>query len=305
MAHYESHVRLAEWITKASGGRLVLKHHPGGAIVPATKEFDGVATGLADYALTPITYKKDEWIVATLFTFRVAGLSALEMTMWHLGEGSKLCQEMVTKYPVRILPPPTAVNTAEVFLSTTKPLKSLADLRGMKLRMSGDPGEMMAKMGAAVVFLPPGELYEATMRGVIDGFELSSPGVDLTFAVQEVIKYAYLSPVRQPSEIYQFVVREDSWAKLPDDLKLLVEQITLAEAMNFYRGRMEGDLAAGEKYNAAGVTLAPAPKDIEDELVKQAKLFYDEKAAKDPFYAKVLQSQMKFQEAVRAMWPRL
>jgi len=235
----------------------------------------------------------------------VAGLSAMEMTMWHLGEGYKLGQEMVARYPVRILPPPTAVNTAEVFLSSTKPIRSIADLKGLKLRMSGDPGEMVAKMGAAVVFLPPGELYEATMRGVIDGFELSNPGTDLTFKVQEVIKYAYLSPVRQPSEIYQFVVREASWAKLTDDLKLLVEQIVLAEAMTFYRGQMEADLAAGAIYKAAGVTLAPAPKDIEDELVKQAATFYSVHAAKDPFYKKVLDSQMKFQESVRGMWPRL
>ena len=281
-----------------------MKPNPAGAIVPAAKEFDGVNGGSVDYAMTAFAYWKDKFPAAGLFTFTVAGLSPFEQLLWHLqGGGKELAQEMVKDYKVILVP--GFIGPQEIFLSTTKPLKTVADIKGLKIRTAGDDGALFARMGASVVSMAPGEVYEGMKRGVIDAFQLSTPASDLSLAMNEVVKYIYLSAERQPSEYHAYLFNKDVWAKLPDDLKGLIEECTLAECNRFMALMSKLDKEAVDKYKAYGVGVAPIPKDIEDEVIKQADIFYKEESAKDPFFAKVYQSQRDFQKSIRSTFSRL
>jgi TRAP-type mannitol/chloroaromatic compound transport system substrate-binding protein len=142
-------------------------------------------------------------------------------------------------------------------------------------------------------------------RGVIDAFQLSTPASDLSLAMNEVVKYIYLSAERQPSEYHAYLFNKDVWAKLPDDLKGLIEECTLAECDRFMALMSKLDKEAVDKYKAYGVGVATIPKDIEDEVIKQADIFYKEESAKDPFFAKVYQSQRDFQKSIRSTFSRL
>lgn len=298
-------VRWSERATQASAGRLVLKPQPAGGIVPATKEFDGVHGGSLDYALTAVTYWMDKFPAAGLFTFTIGGLSPVEQMLWHLqGGGNDLLQRMIKDY--NVITVPGFIGSPEIFLSTTKPLKTLADVKGLKIRTAGDDGVCFTKMGASVVSMPPGEVYEGMKRGVIDAFQLSTPAVDYSMAMHEVVKNIYLSPVRQPSEYHAYLFNKDVWNnKLPADLKVLIQDAILAEAWQYYALITKLDRVAVEKYRAYGVTVAPIPKEIEDEMVKQAEALYAERSAKDAFYAEVLKSMRDFQKAVKEFFPRL
>lgn len=301
---YQGIVKMSEAVTAASGGRLVMKYHPAGAIAPAAEEFDAVHDGSLDYAMTAFTYWKDKFPAAGPFTFMVAGLSPIEKLAWYLtGGGKELADRMIVGYNVKLLPGVCA--TPEIFLSSSKPLETLDDIKGLKIRTAGDDGEIFSAMGAAVVFTPSGEVYEAMQRGVLDAFQLSSPAVDWTMATQEVADYIYLSGVRQPAEYHSFLFNTNSWAELPDDLKALVEQCCLAEAIRYYTWMMANDIEAVKKFKDYGTNIEPASKIIEDELVRQAEIFYDEKAAGDPFFAEVINSLREFQKIYREAWARL
>ena len=301
---YKSMERMSERATTNSGGQFVLKSNPAGAIVPAAKEFDGVNGGSLDYAMTAYTYWKDKFPAAGLFTFTVAGLSPVEQMLWHLqGDGNALSNEMIKGYNVYLIP--GFIGSAEIFLSTSKPIKSLADIKGLKIRTAGDDGVLFARMGAAVVSLPSGEIYESMQRGVIDSFQCSSPAVDYSMSLQEVAKYIYLSGTRQPSEFHSYLINTDSWAKLPDDLKGFLQDTILAEAWRYYALITKMDSEAVQSYKDYGCNVAPIPKDVEDEIVRQAEIYYNEEAAKDAFFAKVLKSQRDFQKAIREAFPRL
>jgi len=296
---------MSDRINKISAGRLVLTVKPTGSIVPSAQEFDGVDKGLLNYALTGWSYAMNYFPQAGLFCYRVDGLSAMEYYYWmNQGGGLDLCKEMVgERYKAQplnftVLPP-------EVFLQSTKPLKTVADIKGLKIRTSGDDAAIFTKMGASTTFLPGGEVYEALKRGVIDACQMSTPSVDWSLGIHEVCKYMYLSPVRQPMDSSVLLVNKDSWAQLPDDLKEVVNSVLESEILRFYGRSLIADLAAIPKFKGYGVNVAPIPKEIEDGLKAQAKIFYDEKAAKDPFYAKVLDSQRKWQETFREAWPRL
>jgi len=288
-----------------SQGRLVLKLNPGGAIVPATKEFDGVETGVLDWAHANIAgYWVERLPAAPLFTYTIGGLSPVEAILWYVaGGGRQLHDKLVEGHKMRVFSSRT--NPPETFLYSSKPLRSVADIKGLKVRTSGDGGAILSRMGAAVVGMPSPEIYEAMQRGVIDAFERSFPASDLGGGMQEVSKYMYLSPVRQPSELCLTMVNEDSWAKLSPDLQMLFEDALMADAWQFYAEMVVEDTMAVQKYIDYGVIVEPAAEDIVSELVRQAEIFYDEKTAKDPFAAEVLTSIREFQTAVRTTWPRL
>jgi TRAP-type mannitol/chloroaromatic compound transport system substrate-binding protein len=295
---------LAEKITTTSGGRLVLKLHPGGAIVPASEEFDGVHEGLLDWAEVVPSYWSDKFPMAGLFSFTVAGLSPIEQLLWMLeGDGLELCERMIEGYNVKIIPgtfyPP------ESFLWSTKPLKTVDDIKGLKIRTAGDDGEIFAQMGAAVVFVPGGEVYEAVQRGVIDAFQLGSPSIDITLGVHEVAEYCYLSPVRQPLDWHFLGINSNRWAELTPYLQELVENVYLAMSMKTYAMATKQDIEGITTLKDYGTVVEPASKEIEDELIRQAKIFYDKKAAEDPLAAEVLQSMRDWKKAYGEAFARL
>lgn len=290
-------------VNLASEGRMKLTLYSGGGVVPATEEFDAVHEGILDFCEAYSPYVLDVFPNAGLFAYTVGGLSAMEYVFWmRNGGGAELYDRMIEGYGVtlrhgKLFPP-------ETFLWTTKPLKTLDDIKGLKIRTAGDDGEMFKEMGLSVVFLAGGEVYEATQRGVIDGFQLGDPAIDIELAAHEVAKYCYLSPVRQPTDYSCLGVNTASWEALSPSLKKLVDDAYLANALSVYAELLQSNIAAIGFLKDYGTIVEPIPKEIEDELVKQAEIFYDKKAAEDPFYAKILTSMREFKEAYREAFAR-
>jgi len=294
----------AEAVTAASEGRLALKVHPAGSIVPGAEEFDNVHTGILNFGEVVPSYWADKFPSAGLFSFTVAGLSPIEKVLWMLeGGGNDLAQEMIEGYNVKLITgmfyPP------ETFLWSNRELKTPDDIKGLKIRTAGDDGEIFAAMGASVVFMAGGEVYEAVQRGVLDAFQLSSPSIDITLAVHEVTEYAYLSPVRQPCDWHFLGVNTESWEALSPGLQKLVQDVYLAECLRTFAIATKKDIAAIEELKAYGTTVGPTPESIEQELVKQATIFYDKKAAGDPFASKVLESIRDWKKAYGEAFARL
>ena len=290
-------------VNAASEGKMELKLFPAGAVVPALKEFDGVHDGIVDFAEIYSPYWLDKLPNAGLFAYTVGGLTGLETYMWMTrGGGHEYLQKMIAAYNIVTIDgtyyPP------ETFLWSNKPLKTMADLKGMKIRTAGDDLEMFKQMGAAPVLLPGGEIYDAMKRGVIDGFQASTPSIDITLAIHEVSKYAYLSPVRQPTDYTMLGVNKKAWEALTPGLKKLVQEMYVAAGINGYAKALSEDIKAVETLKKYGTIIEPASKEIETELIKAAGIFYDGKAAKDTTYAEILKSQRDFQKAYALAFAR-
>lgn len=302
---FESLVRACKRAEAASGGRLVFKVHPAGAIAPATKELDAVHRGVLEFADTCYMYYRDRWPAAPIFTAKPAGMSPMEALVWVLeGGGHQLILEMLKDYNVHIINGAGQMAPPEIFLTTNKPLNTLADLKGMRIRSAGDGAAILDRLGAACSLMPVGEVFEAMHRGVIDAYEVASPAVNWTMGLQEAGKYIYLSPVRHPYEWNPFFFNKKIWEGIPEDLKNIIEAAWKEEAHVYYAKAIMADLEALEKFRKAGVQVLPLPKEIEDAFVKEADKYYAEQAQKDPFTAKVLESYNKFKDTFRAVWPR-
>ena len=278
--------------------------HSGGEIVPSMVELDGIHDGVLDYATTCTMYWMDRFGPAcNLFTFQIAGLSPVEQFFWMQNEGLDLLSEMCADYNVTFVG--GFETTPELFISTKKELKSPADIKGLKLRTAGDDGKIFTDMGASVVTMSTEETYESLMRGVLDGYQLSSPGYDYSIAMYEVVDYMYVGPVRQPQEWQPHMWNTETWNAFPDDLKLLISEMGKAAAMNYYRSMVNFDLEAVPLLKAKGVTVDFIPQSIADEMVSRGEKLYAERAAADPFFNRVYTSIQNFKTLVRGTWQRM
>jgi TRAP-type mannitol/chloroaromatic compound transport system substrate-binding protein len=291
-------------VNAGSEGKLELTLRAAGTVVPATKEFDAVHDGILQFAEIYPPYWLDKLPNAGIFAYTVGGLSPIETFVWMTqGGGHEMLAKMIASY--NVVPIEGKYYTPETFLWSNKPLKTLSDIKGMKFRTAGDDGEMFKAMGVAIVAMPGGEIYDAMKRGVIDAFQASSPAVDITLAVHEVSKYAYLSPVRQPTDYQMLGVNNKAWAALSPGLQKLVEYAYVASASYTYARALKADIAALDTLKKYGTIVEPASMEIINELIKQAQIFYDGRAAKDPAYAEILKSQRDFMKAYRDAFARL
>ena len=290
--------KLADAVTKASGGRFVIKSFTGGSIVPATKEVDAVDTKVLEMTYTCPMYNLDKWPAAGLFSARPGQLPSESFCIWYNhGGGSELINKMVEGYNLYVLKG-AAPRPAEIWAHSTVPIKSVKDIKGLRIRTAGDGGEVLTRMGASVVFMPGGELYEAMQRGVIDAFEYSNSSVDWDMGFQEIAKYVIFSATRAPSDPLVFFVNSDAWAKLPDDLKQLLQDEALRWTQEHNESEFVKCIEAVEKFRDYGCELSHLPADVESAFLAEAAKFYAEKAAKEaPIFAEILNSMAAFGKA--------
>lgn len=195
---------------------------------------------------------------------------------------------------------PCGFSSAELFGWFNKPMLSLGDFKGMKFRTAGCWGEMVTEMGAAVVFLPGGEIYESMQRGVIDCFEFSTPGADYSAGFHELGAYMHGPGVHAPQSCFEFLVNKDRWNELSPDLKAIVTHAAEAMTVRLWGVYDYSDMEAMDALKEYGTEFVYLPEDLQREIVKVANEYYDEKAKEDPFFAKVLESQREFAKRYRA-----
>lgn len=297
------HDECCKAITKASGGRLVIKPFVGGSIVPAYKELDAVHEGVLQMCYTCPMYNLDKWPAAGLISSRPGALAGEALRTWfNYGGGADLMNKLMGDYNTLTFPGALSPLPEEVFFHSKKKLETLEDLKALKARCMGDGGEILKRMGAATVIIPGGELYEAMKRGTIDAFEYSTLASNWNMHFNEVAKYVYISPTRAPSDPQVFFVNKDAWEALPDDLKLLVQTTVDRFTQAQHEYLVYESILAVDKFKGAGCEVLRVPKEIEDALTAEADKFYAEKAAnEDPIFGEIYYSMKEYGEAYMAV----
>jgi TRAP-type mannitol/chloroaromatic compound transport system substrate-binding protein len=286
----------AERVALASGGRLIIENFVQGAIVPATKEFEGLHDGIVEMSDTYMGYNSYLLPVAELFSGIPGAFTETQHLFWLLGEGGELYREMIEPLDVVYVAQTVSPAGGDVFVSTV-PIEGLADLKGLKFRTASPSlGEIFDRMGMATTMIAWGEIYDALKRGIIDATEAGSLTINWDLSMQEVADYHYLTELMIPGSSNDLFVNKDAWAKLPDDLKAILEDSVRSESFKSLMGELVREAAMAEKYREYGVTVAPLPKEIDQELMRVAAEFFEEKAATfpDPLYARVLESQKRY-----------
>jgi len=286
-----------KFVEQMSGGRMQITLHDAGEIVPPTKIYEAVKDGLLDFGLNTPAWQKGKYPAGDLFYTLPAGILEFNnLILWlYAGGGKELEQEMygdeIVVFPLGLTPP------EEIW--SKKPIKTLADIKGIKIRAAGLSMELWEKLGASVVLLPGGEVLPALQRGLIDATEMLEASYDYTLGLHEVCKYRFGPPVHMSNNIFQLLIKTKSWKKLPDDLKVIVEKAAMAATFQGYADFWQSTIKFNTKIEKYGTITTKLPKEEQAKAREIAFQILNKKSQKDPFFKKVWESQKAFIEAYK------
>ena len=287
---------LAAMIERCSGGRLKIKVYGANELVPAFEVFDAVSTGSAEMGHGAAYYWKGKIGAASFFAAVPFGLTAQELNGWfYYGGGLELWKEAYA--PFGVIPMPGGNSGTQMGGWFRKEIKSVDDLKGLKMRIPGLGGEALARAGGTVVNLPGGEIFTALETGAIDATEWIGPYNDLAFGLYKAAKYYYYPGWHEPGTCLEAIVNKKAFESLPADLQEIVIACGHAvnETMNAeFMARNSEALQTLIKEH--GVELRRFPDDVLRKLRELSYQVIEEGAASDPFYARVYESIKGYQE---------
>jgi TRAP-type mannitol/chloroaromatic compound transport system substrate-binding protein len=297
------HDEACKAITKATDGRLTVKPFVGGSVVPVYKEVDAINSNVLQMGYSCPMYNLDKWSAAGLISSRPGALAGEVLRTWfNYAGGADLMNKMMTGYNVITMPGALSPLPEEVFFHSKVKITKVSDLKGLRARCMGDGGEVMKKLGASVVIISGGDLYEAMQRGVIDAFEYSTLASNWKMHFNEVAKYVILSPVRAPSDPQAFFFNKTAWEKLPADIKVIVQEIVSSYTQKQHEYLVAESIKALGNFKKAGCEVYKLPKEVEDAVAKAADEFYTAKCKKEkPIFAEIYNSMKNFGEAYHSM----
>lgn len=284
----------ADYVKQLSGGRLQVHVYGANEIVPAMGVFDAVSSGSVEMGHGGAYYWRGKVPAAQFFTTIPFGMNAQEMNSWlHHGGGLELWKEVYE--PFNLIPfagGNTGVQMAGWF---NREINSIADLRGLKMRIPGMAGEVFNRAGGIAVNIPGGELYTALQTGVIDAAEWVGPENDLAFGFHQIAKYYYYPGWHEPGSTLELIVNKPAFESLPQDLQAIVTIAARAANQDMLDGyTAHNNAALNELVEQKGVQLRRLPDEVLQYLYDITQTVYTEQAAQDPLFKKVYESYKAF-----------
>jgi TRAP-type mannitol/chloroaromatic compound transport system substrate-binding protein len=303
----------AERVEKLTGGALKIEALAAGQIVPPFEVLDASHKKVIDGAHAISYYWVGKNKAATLFSSTpagIAGMDQIDFIGWlYEGGGLDLWWEFYQKeLKLNLVVFPILPASPQALGWFKRPIKDLADFKGMKCRQTGIVAEVYQRMGMQTVNLPGGEIVPSAQRGVIDCAEWVGGIEDLRLGLAGVWKYHYTPGMHESSSIGELMINSEVWASLPAQQQ---EAIRSAASETFLRWWAKWQLqnadAIKEMAEKHGVQLLRTPPDVLIAFFKAWDEIAKEESAKNPFFKKVLDSQRAYAAKVvpakRFMFP--
>ncbi len=181
---------IAKRVKLISDGELEIKVYAAGELVGALEAFDAVSTGTADMYHGAEYYWQGKDPVFGFFTTWPFGMTAIEFSAWiEFGGGQQLWDELTAPFNIKsFISGDTGTQSGGWY---NKPIDTIEDFKGLKIRMPGLGGEVIRRRGALPVLLPGGELYAALQSGALDAAEWVGPWNDMALGFYQISKYFY------------------------------------------------------------------------------------------------------------------
>ncbi len=288
---------LVRTITEASGGRLRVKAFPAGKLVDAFEVFDAVREGIADMYYSAEYFWKDRSPAFSFFAGVPFGLTSSEMDAWmHRGGGQKLWDELSAEYNIK---PFLAGNTGvQMGGWYKKEITSIDSFKGLRIRIPGLGGEVMRRMGAIPVVVPPGKIFGALRSGALDAAEWVGPSQDFRARLHTAAKFYYYPGFHEPGTANSLGFNKKLWDSLSAEERNPIE-IAMAGFLTRYRAdiHVQQVEALPILLQEHGVQLRKFDDEILRAFGKVSGEVVAEVGASDPFTRRVYDSFIKFRKA--------
>lgn len=285
--------RFAKRCFELSGGSLDIKVYPKNILVPALQVFDATSAAQIDAFHSGVYYWKGKNSAFSIFGGMPLGFTSEEMITWmKFGGGYKLWREMYAKFNLYpIIGGTTGPQMGGWF---KKEIKSVDDLKGLKMRIPGLGGEVMKKLGVNTVLLPAGEIYTSLDRGTIDATEWVGPALDSMMGFDKVAPF-YYKGWHEPGSILEITFNKARWEKLSAQHQAIIttacDEMTSTMLQEF---RYEN--AKALKNLSKSVEIKTFPKDMMDRAKIALKEVLDEESKKSDDFVRALKSYEEFSQ---------
>ena len=266
-----------------------------GEIVPGLQVLDAVSNGTVEMGNTALYYY---WGKNAAFTFGTSlpfGLNTRQHISWlRFGGGMDMLNDLLKEY--KTIGMPTGSTGAQMGGWFRKEMKNIDDFKGLKFRVGGFAGNIIAKVGGVPQQIAGGDIYPALEKGTIDAAEWVGPYDDEKLGFVKVAKYYYYPGFWEGGPQISLYVNAKQWASLPKEYQTILEDACLyahAEMQARYDAK---NPTALKQLVGSGTQLRPFPNEVMAAAYKAANELYEETAAGNPKFKKIYEAWKKFRD---------
>jgi len=290
-------LRLAKVVEEMSGGRFRIEVFPGGQLMPVFACFDAASQGTVEAFMGTPTYWASKDPAFSWFATIPFGMNPGGMTAWfYQSDGLKLWEE--TYAPFNVLPrlgPALGPQMAGWF---RKKINAIGDYKGLKMRIAGLGGNVIARAGGTAVLTPAPAIYGALEQGVIDAGEFVGPHDDMNLGLHKTARFYYYPGWHEPGTMSEFSFNKKAYEALPVDLRRALDHAAAAvQVYGLTDFHAKNAIALGrlrtEFQGKVEVLQLPVP--VLRDLKKLSAEIIREESEKTPTTRKVHASFTKFQ----------
>jgi TRAP-type mannitol/chloroaromatic compound transport system substrate-binding protein len=283
----------SKYVSEATDGRFQVQPFAAGEIVGTFQAFDAISNGTVEMGHTASYYYVGKDPTFGLITAMPFGLNARQQNAWmYYGGGNDLINEFMGKQNVFALPGGnTGTQMGGWF---RKEIKTVDDLKGIKMRIAGVAGQVMAKLGVVPQQLAGGDIYPALERGTIDAAEWVGPYDDEKLGFVKVAPYYYYPGWWEGGPMFHVYFNQQKWNDLPKlykDIAMSAAAHANVDAQAKYDAR---NPAALRRLVSAGAQLRPFSLELMEAAYKAANELYEELSGKSADWKKLYDSMRAF-----------
>lgn len=291
--------RVVERARELSGGTLDIRLYAAGELVGAFEVFDAVATGSADIYHSAEYYWGGKHAAYPFFTAVPFGMNAMEQLGWlDHGGGQALWDELSAGFGVVPLAVTNTCHQAGGWFK--REINSLADFRGLKMRIPGIGGEMVRRLGGAAVAIPGGEIYQSLQSGVIDAAEFVGPWNDVGLGFYREAPFYYAPGLHEPGAILAMGINKARFERLSPEhqrvLRVVARDVYLTSIGEF---TYQNGVALAKLQRDHGIALRPFPDDVVREAARVSQDMWAEAGSTDALGRRIYESWMGAFKAMR------
>ncbi len=290
-----------KYVAEASDNKFQIQAFAGGEIVPGLQALDAVSSGSVECAHTPIYFYAGKDPTLAFGTGIPFGLNQRhQQSWWVFGGGEQIVNEALKKFNAYSIP--CGNSGTQMGGWFRKEVDTVESLKGLKFRIGGFGGQVLARLGVIPQQIAAGDIYPALERGTIDAAEFVGPYDDEKLGLSKIAKFYYYPGWWEGSAMLHLVINDEKWTTLPKPYQAVVAQACDAANTWMLAKYDSVNAPALRRVIAAGAVPKPFTQPVMEASYKAAQDLYGEIAAKNALFKKALDSMNAFRAEQLPWW---
>jgi len=289
-----------ERVSVLTGGNFTITPHPAGEIAPGLEVLNVVQEGAVECGHTASYYYVGKSPITAFGTTLPFGLNAQQQNAWLYEAGGLAALQKLYAAKFGVIQFPAGNTGVQMGGWFRKEINTVADLQGLKMRIPGLGGQVMAKLGVTVQTLPGGEIFQALQTGAIDAAEWVGPYDDEKLGLHKAAQFYYYPGWWEPGPTLEVQFNLEKWNELPPLYQEVVKTAAFEANMTMLARYDARNNTALQSLVSQGVQLRPYSPEILAAAEEASFALYDELAAADPDFKALFDEWKIFRDGINA-----